>query len=90
MRNENGISMNGHIENINKIKAVKCNCTKCGWAKKAYGTIYCKYYHKNNPKKQKCKRFYVTQGGEKGIKPRTSAKDISKYEPSFPWERPLY
>lgn len=56
---ETGTSMNGHIINTNKVKAIKCNCSNCGWSHKTrYKDIYCDYFKKNNPQKDKCKRYY--------------------------------
>lgn len=49
------------IINTNKAKAIKCDCAICGWAKKAYGHIYCNYYKQNDPAKDKCNRYYARE-----------------------------
>nr|WP_297765918.1 hypothetical protein [uncultured Butyrivibrio sp.] len=85
-----GVTTNGKIENINNIGSVKCDCRKCFHSKKIYGGVYCKYYDKINPRKQKCIRFCQKEH----YKPidRTKpiiAKELTSYEPSFPWETPI-
>ena len=84
--------MNGHIENINRVKAISCDCSKCGHSTKyklgSQSMIYCKAYKKNNPKKEKCKRFY--HKGDLGTKKEIiNAKEVTSWEPSFPWEIPV-
>lgn len=88
-RNKYGVSMGGHIEDINNINAIECNCADCYWSHKAYGAIYCEYYKKNNPEKTKCKRYSQKEDyGPKQKKRPIKIKDIKNWNPSLPWERP--
>jgi hypothetical protein len=98
---KDGISKNGRMENVNKVKAIQCDCSKCGWHKLTrYGDIYCKWLRQNNPKREKCKRFYRLSELEdrKAIDslknvPRDNGKimvkDTTSYEPALPWEIPV-
>ena len=95
MANKYGVSMNGHIENTNKIKAIKCNCSICVHSKKyqfdGQTMIYCNVFKKNNPKNTTCKRYYPKDltSETMGMKEKQKTREISSWEPSFPWERPL-
>lgn len=78
-----GVATNGHIENVNSVQSIKCNCKRCFHAKKAVGTIYCKYYDTFSPNKSKCARF--SPNVEYGAK-RKQEFTMSTYKPTFPWE----
>lgn len=92
MSDKSGIQMNGRIENTNKVKAINCDCSLCGHSKQYklgdQKMIYCKIYKKNNPQKHKCKRFYYRERFDNNKK-MTSAKEITSWEPAFPWEIPI-
>ena len=90
-----GTSLNGHIENTNRAKAIACDCKVCYWSKiTRYGDIFCRFYKRNNPNKEKCKRFEtklynpMEDKGKKKCNP-PMAKDITSYYPAFPWERKI-
>ena len=80
-----GTSTNGHIENINQVNSIKCDCKNCFHSKKAAGTIYCKYYDLFSPRKAKCARFSPRENY--GQKDRNKCLK-STYTPTFPWEMP--
>ena len=82
-------------------KAIKCDCLKCIWAKSGNGYTYCKKKKINNPQKEMCDK-YCTQNDlidSKAIAalksaPRNEqgnilAKDVTTYQPAFPWERKI-
>lgn len=93
--------MNGKIVYKHRVRAIKCDCSKCVWAKNTkYGDIFCHYFKRNNPQREKCKRYATKESlqDKEIIKnmesaPRTNgnvmAKDITSYEPAFPWERKI-
>ncbi len=80
-----GVSTNGHIENINQVDSVKCNCKNCFHSNKAAGTIYCNYYDLFSPKKTKCARYSPKENHAPNSKKKFN---MSTYTPTFPWETP--
>lgn len=80
-----GTSTNGHIENINQVDSIKCDCKKCFHSINAAGTIYCKYYDLFNPHKTKCVRFSPTENYGPKNKQKSSK---STHTQTFPWELP--
>ena len=84
-----GTSTNGHIENINQVDPVICDCKKCFHSKNAAGTIYCNYYDLFSPHKTKCVRFSPSENyGQKISRKAAREAAKAKHTPTFPWEIP--
>lgn len=52
-----GVSMCGHIININSVKSTKATCSQCVHCETKGKTRICRYYDRIDPHRSKCVRF---------------------------------